>query len=56
MEILLEFMNNETGSRNHEYTPEGSSEAVSKYSFLRTDEIYSENNTNIKYDEIVKVY
>lgn len=38
------------------YTPEGESDSKFKYAFLRTDEIYSPNNTNIEYGQITKVY
>lgn len=38
------------------YTPDGESDSKVKYAFLRTDEIYSPNNTNIEYEQITKVY
>ncbi len=39
-----------------EFTPEESTEKQYKYAYMASDEIYSENNTNIQYTDIVKVY
>ena len=42
--------------KNPKYTSTEDDEQYYKFSYLTTDEIYSENNTNIEYKDIVKVY
>ncbi len=38
------------------FTPEGETEERNLYSFVGTDEIYSENMSNVQYGDIVKIY
>jgi flagellar basal-body rod modification protein FlgD len=42
--------------KNPKYTSSEDNESYYKFTYLTTDEIYSENNTNIEYKDIVKVY
>jgi hypothetical protein len=39
-----------------EFTPDGKDDDYPKFKFTSTDSIYSKNITNVKYEDIVKIY